>query len=228
MELLRRRPPRAAVVSAGLAVACAVAAVAVVTVWAREIEASRPDLGPPAQVVVANADLVRGTELAARSLTVETMPSSLVPPGSLTAVEQAVGRVMVADLAAGEVVTRTRVASRGAGPIAALVPPGLRGIVVASGVPSGVLRPGDLVDVIATYGSSGGRPYTDTVATALSVVRVLPEEQGFGAETPGRSGASIVLLADPATAEGLARASALGLITVAIAGPQAGSPTTLG
>jgi pilus assembly protein CpaB len=224
MDLLRRRPPTSALVYFGLAAVCAVAAVTLMSSYRHHVEATRPDVGPAVSVVVAASDLVRGTVLAEPALTVQPFPSSLVPPGALTVVDEAIGRTLVADIADGEVVTRTRVGSSEAGPVAALVPPGLRAFVLRSGVPAGTLRSGDLVDVIATYGAGGGRPYTDTVATEVQVLKVLDAIEGLSASGVD-AGVQVVVLADPETVETLARASALGVVTVSIAGSdEVGSP----
>ena len=224
MDLLRRRPPTSALVYFALAAVCAVAAITLMDAYRRHVEATRPDVGPAVSVVVAASDLVRGTVLAEPALAVRPIPSSLVPPGALTVVDDALGRTLVADIADGEVVTRTRVGSSEAGPVAALVPPGLRAFVLRSGVPAGTLRPGDLVDVLATYGAGGGRPYTDTVATEVQVLKVLAAAEGIAAAGTD-TGVQIVVLADPGTVETLAKASALGVVTVSIAGPdEVGSP----
>lgn len=186
------------------------------------LEATRPDVGPPAPVLVAASDLSRGVTLAADSLTVMEVPTTLVPPGALTEPGRATGRVLVADLAQGEILTETRLSAAGAGPIAALVPAGLRAFALPAGPPPGTVRPGDRVDVLATYGANAGRPYTETVATALEVIDVvngdLPVASGPGAAP---SGPPIVVLADPYTVERLARASSLALLSVAILGEDA-------
>ena len=116
--------------------------------------------------------------LAARALDdasfrVVDVPSTLVPPGALTAIEEVAGRVLATDLAEGEVLTETRLAGAGSGPLAALVPPGLRAFVLPTGPPAGTVRSGDEVDVLATYGANAGRPYTETVASALEVLDVV-------------------------------------------------------
>ena len=154
------------------------------------------------------------------------VPTMLVPPHAVVAVDHAAGRVLVADLAEGEVVTATRLALAGTGPVAAQVPPGLRAFVLPVGPPAGTVRPGDRVDVVATYGANGGRPYTDTVATALEVIDVVdggaPAVAGSSAAS---SGPPIVVLSDPLTVEGLARAASLALLTIAIVGPDESTPS---
>lgn len=224
MEFLRRRPPRSALVFFGLAALCAGAAIVLMGAWQRQVVATRPDVGEPTPVVVAAADLIRGTQLADAMLEIRQVPASLVPPGAVEQVEDAIGQTLVADIAVGEAITTTRIGSAGSGPIAALVPAGLRAFVLHSGVPEGTLRSGDVVDVLATFGAGGGRPYTDTVATDIQVLRVLVTPEGLTASVD-EAGVAVVVLADPETVEVLARASALGIITISIAGPEtAGFP----
>jgi pilus assembly protein CpaB len=221
MDLFRRRIPRGAILSAAVAFGCAAIAVGLVGSWANRVRSARPDLGPPVAVVIAGSDLVRGSTVSSTMVEMRSIPSAVVPPGSLTNVDQVEGRVLASDIDEGEAVTATRIASEGVGPVAALVPPGLRGFVLPSGVPADVLRPGDLVDVLATFGANGGRPYTETVATGLTILRVLQDATAIAGSEPARGGAQIVVLADPATVESLARAASLGVITVSIEGAEA-------
>ena len=105
------------------------------------------------------------------------------------------------------------------------MPTGLRAFALPVGPPAGTVRPGDRVDVVATYGANAGRPYTDTVATALEVLEVV---EG-GAWTPsstagGVSGPPVVVLADPITVEALARASSLAVLSIAIVGSESEAP----
>lgn len=210
---------------AGAALA-AIGAVLAVQAHLATLEATRPDVGQPTAVVVAASDLMRGTTLDATSLRAVDLPSTLLPPGAIATPEQAGGRMLGADLAEGEVLTETRLAGTGAGPIAALVPPGLRAFVLPTGPPAGTVRPGDEIDVLATYGANAGRPYTETVASALEVLDVV---EGSAPVATGAGGAPagppIVVLADPLTVERLARASSLALLSVAILGDETATST---
>jgi Flp pilus assembly protein CpaB len=94
------------------------------------------------------------------------------------------------------------------------VPSGLRAFVVPAGVPAGVVRTGDRVDVLATYG--GPHPYTDTVGSALEVLTVVEEPAG-AFEASGSTGPSLVLLVSPETAERLAHATAFAQLSIAVA-----------
>jgi pilus assembly protein CpaB len=196
-----------------LAVAAGIGSFTIVRGYAAELDALRPELGDRVAVVVAGRALVRGAVLAADDVRVERIPSAYAPPAAFGAVGSVVGRTLATDLVAGEAVTPTRVGGVG-GPVASLITSGLRAFVVASGLPPGVLEPGDRVDVIATFG--GPRPYTDTVGTALEVLSIVEDEEGTF-QASGPSGPSLVLLVSEETAEQLAHATAFGRITVTIA-----------
>jgi pilus assembly protein CpaB len=185
--------------------------------YVARVEALYPSVGPATSVVVAAEDLARGTRIGEGMVRLESVPSALAPPAALTAADDAAGRVLQAAIAAGEVLTRTRLADRGVGPVAALVPPGLRAVVVSTNVPPAAVRPGDRVDVLGTYG--GGRPYSETVASALEVLRVL-DGVGHATIAGGGEGGSLVLLASPDIAERLAFAAAFATVSIAIVGTE--------
>jgi pilus assembly protein CpaB len=215
-----RRWPRAARISAGLALLSGLAAFALVQGYVGRVEASRPALGPPVAIVVAAADLSRGVTLDADALQVRRIPAEFVPPGAISDPTDAQDRVLVSALAAGEPVTATRLAAPHTGPVAALVPPGLRAFVVATNVPPQAVRAGDRVDVLGTFG--GGRPHTETVATALEVLSVLGSGQTDALSGGPSDGPRLVLLVSPDEAERLAYAAAFGDLSVTIAGTDEG------
>jgi Flp pilus assembly protein CpaB len=211
-----RRWPLRSKAFAVLAIAAGAGSFTLVRGYAAELEASLP--GDPIAVVVAEVALERGTVLTEDALRVERVPSRYAPPGVFGSVVGAAGRTLVADLAEGEAVTRTRVGGEG-GPVAAQLESGLRAFVVNAAIPAGVVRPGDLVDVIATFG--GARPYSDTVGSGLEVLSIV-EDGGGTFEAGGASGPSLVLLVTPDVAERLAHAAAFGEISVSVAPPDAG------
>jgi pilus assembly protein CpaB len=205
-----------------LALASGAGAFLVVSAYATKLEALRPAVGDPVPMVVAARDIARGTQLSPDMLTQDETPSSFAPPGSFGAITEVEGRTLLAPLATGEPVTETRLASTGAGPIAALVPPGLRAFVVTSDVPDSVVRQGDTVDVLATFG--GGRPYTDTVAEGVEVLSVLAAQTAttsLGGPAPPAGGTRLVLVVSPELAERLAHAAAFAELSVTIAPPGA-------
>jgi Flp pilus assembly protein CpaB len=198
-----------------LAVASGAAAFTLVDGYAAKLEALRPVTGDPVPVVVASAFLARGHILAEGSVAVRMVPSAFAPPGRIGKVEEVAGRTLVTDVAEGEAITRTRLGVSG-GPVASLVPTGLRAFPVSAATPPGAIRPGDRVDVLATFG--GPRPYADTVASGLEVLTIIEAEGGAFA-AGGDAGASLVLLVSAEVAEELAFASAYADISVALRAP---------
>jgi Flp pilus assembly protein CpaB len=197
-----------------LAAACALASFALVRGYQTRLEALRPVVGPPVPVVVAAQTLARGVVLTEGALEIGHLPSAFAPPGALRSLEEALGSTLASDLAEGEVLTRTRLGAAG-GPVASLVPSGLRAATVPSGMPAGSVRPGDRVDVLATFG--GPHPHAETTATGLEVLMVLdPPQDAFAAS--GAEGPTLVLLVSPDTAERLAYAKAFATLTVVVAG----------
>ena len=212
----RRWSPRSKLLLV-LALVSGLGAFAIVRGYAARLEALRPAVGRPVAVVVAAQTLARGTVLAEEALMLTDVPSAFAPPGALRSIDDAVGRTLVADLAEGEALTRTRIGTTG-GPVAAQVPSGLRAFVVPSGMPTGSVRPGDRVDVLATFG--GQRPYTDTVATGLEVLSVLAADDGAFAASGATVGPTLVLLVTPDAAERLAYAKAFADLTITVAGVE--------
>jgi Flp pilus assembly protein CpaB len=214
-----RRWPLASKVLMAFAVLLGALAFVVVRGYQDRVEALHPAVGPPVNIVRAATDLARGTALSDEMLLASTVPDDFVPPGAVRDAGAVVGRVLTADIEAGEILTRSRLAATAVGPVAALVPQGLRALVVPSGAPAGTIRAGDRIEVYATYG--GGRPHTELVATGLEVLRVLTggTSSGSGGTSPGDPGVALVLVADADTAARLAYARAFGQLQVAILGP---------
>jgi Flp pilus assembly protein CpaB len=224
--MFRRRWPLASKVLVGVAVLLGALAFVVVRGYQDRVEALHPAVGAPVAVVTAATDLTRGTTLSDDLLAASSIPSEYAPPGAIRDATGVVGRVLESDVAAGEIITRSRLAGSDVGPVAALVPDGLRAVIVGGGLPSGTLRAGDRVEVFATYG--GGRPHTELVATDLEVVRILSEaaaEPGIGGATTGDAGVTLVLLVDGDAAARLAYAKTFGQLQIAILAPDTATGT---
>ena len=166
---LFRRPSRWYLL---LAAALSVATAMLFRSYTDRIARAHAEAVEPVQVVVAERYVSRGDAVGADDVVLRTMPRRFRPPGSYSKVSQVSGRVALADLAPGEAVTTTRLARVRAGPVASLVPEGLRAFAVPTSLPAGAVEPGDSVDVLATYGS--GQPHTETVVEEVEVLFVLP------------------------------------------------------
>jgi pilus assembly protein CpaB len=215
--LFRRKLPRSSFVLLTVSVACAVAAALVMRAYARRLDIIRPDGGPPVAIVAAVDNVARGAVLAEEMLEVVTVPSRFAPPGAMREIARAEGRIAVADIAAGEIVTSLRLAGADSGPTSSLVPPGMRAVQVPIGGAVGV-KPGDVVDVIATFG--GGGAHTEVTGEGLEVLAVHRGGGGsFGAASPSSGDIGLVLLVTPTDAERLAFAAAFATLSIAVRGP---------
>jgi pilus assembly protein CpaB len=195
------------------------AATLAVRSYLARVEALAATGGPGASVVVATADLPRGTRLTPELLEVQEIPSDYAPPGALASVGQALGRPLAADVLAGEPITSSRLAPRG-GPVASLVPEGLRAVPLTVAMPPGAVVPGDLVDVLATFVT--GQAHTETVVEGAEV---LVAGAGRSQQAAGQA-ATLILLVSPDAAERLAYAAAFADLAIAVA-PSAGSPSSV-
>ncbi len=105
-------------------------------------------------VVVTTRDIAEASVVVPDNLTVKQLPAELVPPGALAAPEQAVGKYTVNRLVAGQIVLNANVSpTRTAGSISASVPKGKVGVTINvedTLTASGILRPGDRVDLLLT------------------------------------------------------------------------------
>ena len=207
---MRRVRPRSSRILLAMSIVLAALATVGLRDYLARLEARAGVGGRNRPVVVARVDLERGTALQASMLAARSVPSRFRPPEALSRTEQAIGRVLAADVTAGEALTAARLAPRG-GPVAALVPEGLRAIPVPAAIPHGTVAPGDRVDVLATYPT--GQPYTETVTTGAEVLLTVDG----GGTGDFESGATVVLLVGPETAERLAHATAFAEISLAVA-----------
>lgn len=218
VDALRRKWPMSARIFFALSLVLGIGALGLMSGYRSRIERLRPDLGPPTSVVVAVHDLGRGAMVADADVALRTLPLGVVPKGALTATADAAGRVLLAGIGADDVLTSSRLAPKGAGPLAALVPPGLLAVVVPSDLPPGAVRAGDRIDVFTTFG--GAHAHTETSASGAQVLSVLATAAAGSTDIGAPAGPQLVLLVDPTTASSLAYAGAFGHIAIAVDPPE--------
>jgi pilus assembly protein CpaB len=207
---MRRTRPRASRILMLLSVFLGVLATLALRAHLGRLEAAAAAAGPGRPTLVASAELDRGTVLSPGVLDVRRIPEPYRPPGALSGPAEATGRTLAAAVAAGETVTTSRLAPEG-GPVAALVPPGLRAVPVASVLPEGAVVAGDRVDVLATFAT--GQAHTETVASGAEVLLVL---QGTGTDDLA-TGTTVMLLVGPEVAEQLAYARTFADLALTVA-----------
>ena len=174
-------------------IAAGCAALAVVLL-ASTCRAQSPDL---VDVIAAATDLPAGATLAATDVELRAFPREALPPVTHSESAEVIGRVIAGPIAAGELITGTRLVDTG--PRA----DGLRLVPVRLSDPgvADLLAPGTLVDLVGVSGGTQGQ----VLAEGVQVVTVPRQgrDAGIGGTTR-TAGSLIVVAAEPQTAVALA------------------------
>jgi Flp pilus assembly protein CpaB len=157
------------------------------------VAALRPDPdGERAQVVIAARDLSPGAVLTADDLRLEKRLAPTIPDGAQADIDKVVGSTLAGPARRGEVLTDVRLLGRrlaesAAGPNARIVP-----VHPADSALADLVRPGDVVDVVASS-DSGSESKPHVVATDAIVVLVSAKQKAQAAAND-----RVVLVALPA------------------------------
>lgn len=184
------RPDWSRTVAARRALAGALVVLAAFAAWQDDPRADHTD------VVVTTRDLSPGVEVTADDIRIETHSASTIPDGSHTDVGSVVGATLAGPARRGEVVTDVRLlgprlAESAAGPNARIVP-----LPLADAALVDLVRPGDIVDIVAAPASADSQESARLLATDAVVVLVSARDNGPAA----RGGGRVVLVALPAAA----------------------------
>ena len=136
--------------------------------------------GDRTEIVVATRDLPSGVELTADDVKIENRTAATVPDGAQSEIEAVVGATLAGPARRGEVLTDVRVlgprlAESVAGPDARIVP-----LPLADTALLDLVRPGDVVDVLAGSSEAGADARPQLVATNAVVVLVSEKAKGAG------------------------------------------------
>jgi Flp pilus assembly protein CpaB len=136
--------------------------------------------GDRTEIVVATRDLSSGVELTADDVKIENRTAATVPDGAQSDIEAVVGATLAGPARRGEVLTDVRVlgprlAESVAGPDARIVP-----LPLADTALLDLVRPGDVVDVLAGSSEAGADARPQLVATNAVVVLVSEKPKGAG------------------------------------------------
>ena len=148
--------------------------------------------GDQEDIVVAARDLSPGAELTAADVRLEKRSAATVPDGSQATLDKVVGSTLAGPARRGEVLTDVRLlgprlAQSAAGPDARIVPLHLADTALLD-----LVRPGDVVDVLAASDDD----VDPRVVVTGAVVVLVSEKQ----KNPGAGGDRVVLVALPARA----------------------------
>jgi pilus assembly protein CpaB len=183
-------------------------------------------------VVVAAADIHRGSVITAEMVTTDNWPKDKVLPGMVTRLEDAVERVTFMPLVKGEVLLDGKLAPKGSGRgMAALTPKGMRTFTietpkVASGV-AGFIMPGNRVDVILTVAPPSGLddPTGGGITTRLlQNIEVIAVDQNLDGTADGKGDPkgmrSVTLMVTPGEDDKLALAQTKGTLHLSLRNSQ--------
>ena len=191
------------------------------------LEAIAPEPAPSTEILVAASNLAPGTRLEAGHLTTIAWPTTLVPPGAIGTLTDAVGRTLSGAIGEGEALTALRLV----GPaLAATLVEGGRvaaPVRLADADATSLLQPGDRIDLVAASAGSAdpvsgatGAAAARVVAAAATVVAVPHSTDGNSLiGSAGTSGGALLVVAvTPSEALALAQASVLGPLSVILVG----------
>ncbi len=185
-------------------------------------------------VVVVSRSVPPGTPLQLDDLKIVLWPRSAVPSNIYAEREELVGRVNLTLLSAELPILETMLAPPGTAPgLPALIPPGYQAMAVKvdefRGV-SGFLKPGDKVDVVATFNvkRSKSEPTETVTRTILRDITVSTVGQTVQPDENQQATIvrSVTLLVKPLQAQRLSLASTRGTIRLSLRSGQSKDPVT--
>lgn len=154
--------------------------------WRENKLISRTALVP---VVVSQQPISAGQIIKANHVRIRQIPRLYVSPGSLNRLEGVIGRMAIVSLAQGEPVLGNKL-TRGGTILSSKIGEGRRAFTVPADETSslaGMVRPGDLVDVLATFDIyENSSQYTNFTATLFQAVRILAVGGEFSTDAPSR------------------------------------------
>jgi pilus assembly protein CpaB len=175
-------------------------------------------------VLVAKQEIGAGVKLEASQVAFEEWPKENVPAGAVTSVAQYEERALKVRAYPGDVVLQAKLGSKGEYGASTTIHKGLRVVTVAvnmTSVHSGMIRPGDRIDVLCTY--TNRRPNsteisrTKTVLEYIEVFAIDRNREGEGNETnKGAKAENLSVLVTPEQAHVLMLASNKGKLQMAL------------
>ncbi len=189
------------------ALAGALVVLAAVAAWRDDPRADHAD------VVVTTRDLSPGTELTNDDVRLETRTASTIPDGSRADVDSVVGTTLAGPARRGEVITDVRLlgprlAESAAGPDARIVP-----LPLADAALVDLVRPGDVVDIVAAPAGADAESSARLIATDAVVVLVSAKDSG---PTTGGGGRVVLVALPAAAAKAVAGAALVQAITLTL------------
>ena len=202
-------------------VAVVLAMVAVYFIWNMQRQQELQSAKYYTEVVVALQDIPARTKITREMVTLTGYPKNLVIDGAIRNPKEVDGHTTLVRIKAKEQIRASDLLGEGQAPgLAYDIPPGMRAIAIGAGetmAVGGSVKPGDRVDILATYADPIA--HQETTQMILQNVLVLAVNEGVtdqqikqGAKT------SMTLAVKPEEAELLTAADRAGALRVALRG----------
>lgn len=182
--------------------------------------------GAPRRVIVAATEIPARAPITRQMLAVVERPASAVDPDAVSNERAIVGQLALITIPAGATITSSKIGQPANAALPVRLQPGMRAVSIeidkVKGV-SGLLQPGDRVDVIAVPPKSGNQP--PPAASILRGVRVLAlgNTLEYSSATPSpneQSSTTVTLEVTPSQADLLAMADINTTLRLALRSPR--------
>lgn len=201
-----------------LAILLGVAAAAMI--WTVLRSSSAPPANTETQVVTAASNIPSGMLLTAEKLQIRSFRTDAVPPGAAVSKEAVVGKVAQTDIKAGQPISLNNVVAKDR--MSYVIPKYMRAVTVGLDPVIGVggfLKPGDRVDVIATF-EMNSSSYAKTVLQNVTLLAIGAQSEEGGNvsadKVTSRAQPTATLAVTPTDAEKLILADAKGKLRLAL------------
>ena len=177
-------------------------------------------------IVVASVDIPARAKITPDMLTKTTRPANEVEPQSLSDPKQAEGDIALITIPQGSTVTATKVGQPAEVGLTVRLKPGMRAISIPVDrvkAVSGLIQPGDRVDVLASVNKGAGvPPKTFTIIRGALVLAINSTLETAGATPDPASGgpATVTLGVNPEQADLLTVADLNTVLRLALRSPQ--------
>jgi len=191
------------------------------------------------EVVLASKDMPAMSVLESSNLTLKKVPKAKLPAGYISDAVQAVGKILVVPVVEGQMLTDSCFVKEGSSAqVAALLPSGMRAVAVSlssTSISGGLLYPGCVVDVLASFrlsSSERGQALSTTLLRGINVLAVHgtsvvskeTEEETKTSSRQNQRSLTVTLMVDSKQAEALQLASEHGQISLALRNPLDTAP----
>ncbi|MFM7058516.1 MAG: Flp pilus assembly protein CpaB [Planctomycetota bacterium] len=184
------------------------------------------DKDPRVQVVAASVDVEAGVVLSEENVRLVEVPASLVPETAMRKLEDVYQRPMKSPISAGEWILASRVGERGERGAVANIPEGWAAVTIpvdATTTHSGMLQPGNQIDLLLTYRDQEGHADVQRTLAVLEFVEVFAvDARIYGTQSDGEEGQArnITLLVTPDQARAVTLAGNSGKLSTIMRKPS--------